>query len=114
MSNLYELIERLKKRPGMYLGKASIIRFKSFLDGYVGARNDFGFPLTQDEQKFNQFQEWIQERFKITSSHSWADIILFYSQDERDALKQFFELFEEFRNRETVLISQMNNKVVEG
>jgi hypothetical protein len=96
MTNIYQLIDRIKKRPGMYLGKPSIIRLKAFLDGYMGARQDLGFPLTEQEEKFNHFQEWIQTRFKITSSHSWADIILFYSADEKEALNQFFELFDQF------------------
>jgi hypothetical protein len=96
MTNIYQLIDRIKKRPGMYLGKPSIIRLKSFLDGYMGAREDLGFPLTEQEEKFNYFQEWIQTRFKITSSHSWADSILFYSADDKEALNQFFELFDQF------------------
>jgi hypothetical protein len=100
MTDIYELMDRIKSRPGMYLGKPHISRFKAFLDGYIGARNDLGFSLKEQEQTLNNFQQWIQKRFKITSSHSWADIILFYSLDERDALDKFFELFEKFKSDE--------------
>jgi hypothetical protein len=44
MITLYQLIDRIQKRPEMYLGKPSITRLKSFLDGYMGARQDLGFP----------------------------------------------------------------------
>jgi hypothetical protein len=100
MTDIYELMKRIKSRPGMYLGKPYITRFKAFLDGYIGARKDLGFPLPEQEETFNQFQQWIQSKYKITSSQSWADIILFYSVDESDALNKFFDLFEKFMNQE--------------
>ncbi|MFB2894124.1 hypothetical protein ACE1CI_14535 [Aerosakkonemataceae cyanobacterium BLCC-F50] len=104
---LYEMLQEIKKRPGMYLGKRSISRLRSFLDGYMGAREDLGLPRTEQEQEFNGFQEWIQERFSITSSHGWDSIILFYSADERDALEKFFVLFEKFCNGESPLPHQV-------
>ncbi|MBE9226237.1 hypothetical protein IQ264_12460 [Phormidium sp. LEGE 05292] len=100
---LYELLERIKQRPGMYLGKCSITRLRMLLDGYGMARMELGLPRTNQEQEFNGFQEWVQERFNITSSHGWDSIILFYSADERDALDKFFELFEKFQNGESPL-----------
>jgi hypothetical protein len=100
---LYEMLQRIKQRPGMFLGTCSITRFKSFLDGYMSARQDFGLPVTEQEKQFDQFQEWIQQRFDIKSSHAWDSIILFHSADERDALNNFFELFEKFGNGEKAL-----------
>ena len=67
MTDLYELIQRIKTRPEMYLGKPYITRFKAFLDGYIGARNDLGFALKEQEETLNKFQEWIQLKFKTTS-----------------------------------------------
>ena len=97
----YEMLQSIKQRPGMYLGKCSITRLHSFLIGYMGARQDLGLPVTEEENEFDKFQEWIQERFQIKSSHAWNDIILFYSADEKDALNKFFELFEKFKNGES-------------
>lgn len=115
MTDIYELIQRIRSRPSMYLGKPYITRFKAFLDGYIGARNDLGFALNEQEETLNKFQEWIQSRFKITSSHSWAEIILFYSGDERDALDKFFELFDKFLGIEGKLLSppSSQNKLLE-
>lgn len=86
---LYEMLDKIKRNPGIFLGKYSITRLRAFLDGYMSSREDLGLPPTQQEIKFNQFQDWIQTRFKITSSHGWDSIILFYSADERDALNNF-------------------------
>ena len=103
MTDIYELMQRIKTRPGMYLGKPYVTRLKAFLDGYIGARNDLGFPLKEQEETLNKFQQWIQSRFNITSSQSWADIILFYSVDESEALNKFFELFEKFQHEESTI-----------
>lgn len=100
MTDIYELMKRIKSRPGMYLGKPYITRLKAFLDGYIGARNDLGFPLKEQEETLNRFQQWIQSRYNIKSSQSWADIILFYSVDETDGLNKFFDLFDKFMNEE--------------
>ncbi|MFB2973041.1 hypothetical protein ACE1CD_29110 [Aerosakkonema sp. BLCC-F183] len=97
---LYNLLQRIKERPGMYLGRCSITRLSMLLMGYSIARGDLGLPTTEQEQEFEKFQEWIAKRYNITSSHGWDSIILFYSADERDALDNFFNLFEKFQNRE--------------
>jgi hypothetical protein len=96
MIDLYELIRNIEKRPAMYLGQPSITHLQSFLAGYFLARQQLGIPETPQEQQFAQFQAWVQQRFKIHSSQSWDKIILFFSQDEQTALKQFFVLFNEF------------------
>ena len=97
----YEMLESVKQRPGMYLGICSITRLRSFLDGYMGARQDLGLPVTKEESEFYKFQDWIQERFDIKSYYGWNDIILLNSADEKDALNKFFELFEKFKNGES-------------
>ena len=106
----YEMLQRIKQRPGMFLGQCSITRLRAFLDGYMGSRSDLGLPPTQQELEFNQFQEWVQTRFKISSSHGWDSIILFYSADERDALNNFFELFDQFCNSENSTKEEMNQE----
>jgi hypothetical protein len=95
----FDLLQRIKQRPGMYLGKCSITRLRAFLDGYGMARAELGFPDTEEQQQLDGFQEWIQERYQITSTHGWDSIILFFSVDEKDALDKFFKLLEEFLNQ---------------
>jgi hypothetical protein len=48
--------------------------------------------------KFNNFQNWLKEKFNLNTGQSWDNIILFYCEDERTALDRFFELYEEFIN----------------
>jgi hypothetical protein len=99
MNGFYDLLEKIKKRPSMYLGKRSISHLQVFLDAYTFARRELDISLTEQEREFEEFQEWVEQRFNQASTQSWARIILFYAEDERDALERFFELFEEFLQR---------------
>ena len=97
--DIYQLLENLKKRPSLYLGKRSISHLQVFLDGYTFARRQLGIPVSEQEREFEGFQIWIEQRFNQPDTQSWTRIILFYSEDERDALDKFFNLFEEFINQ---------------
>lgn len=50
-----EMLQRIKQRPGMFLGQCSITRLRSFIHGYTASRQDLGLPVTE-EIKFSQFQ----------------------------------------------------------
>lgn len=92
----YELIQKIKQRPALYLGKPSIEHLQVFLEGYLFARRQLNIKLTEQEQHFEGFQEWIENKFNQKETQSWTKIILFYSQDEQKALFRFFDLFDEF------------------
>lgn len=93
-----ELLGSVKKRPGMYLGSGSITKLDMLLRGCSLARREVGVPPTKPEREFAGFQKWVEEKYGIKTGQSWSKIILFYSVDEREALKKFFELFEEYLN----------------
>lgn len=96
MIGFYELLQKIKQRPSLYLGQRSLNHLQVFLDGYTFARRQLGVPLTEEEEEFESFQEWVEERFNQRDTQSWVKIILFYSEDESDALDRFFGLFEDF------------------
>ncbi|HBL12106.1 MAG TPA: hypothetical protein DD379_11995 [Cyanobacteria bacterium UBA11162] len=100
MNNFYDLLQKIKKRPSMYLGRHSIFSFLAFWCGYKIAQHQLGIHPTAQEQEFEEFLKWIRERYEVHTSQSWASIILFYSEDEKTALDRFFELFEEFLSQQ--------------
>ena len=95
----------------MYLGQHSIICLQAFLSGYSVAQYELGATLTPEDEDFEQFAEWIYTRFQIQTNQSWANIILFYAEDERLALDRFFELFEEFAARHQYLDANNGNGI---
>ncbi|MDY7005159.1 MAG: hypothetical protein SWX82_14775 [Cyanobacteriota bacterium] len=97
MLNFSDLLPEIKKRPTLYLSRYSIFDFQSFYYGYDLARNQLGLPRSEKDQQFEEFLLWLRERYKIETTQSWANLILFHSVDERDALERFFDLWEEFK-----------------
>ncbi|MFM5888348.1 MAG: hypothetical protein ACKPFD_14685 [Dolichospermum sp.] len=98
---LYDLLTKIKQRPGMYLGKVSITRLKMLLMGYSMSRGELGLQLTQQEKQFSQFQKWIQGKYQINSAEGWETIILSQVEDEKLAFDLFFQLWEQFKNQVT-------------
>jgi len=39
-TNLYDILEQIKKRPGMYFGNRSIFCLQSFIDGYFYVKQE--------------------------------------------------------------------------
>ncbi len=98
MTELYDLLNKIQQKPGMYIGCPSVSDLFMFLCGYQYAHQNMGNPITEQENEFHEFQPWLQKRFGVSTSASWARIILLYSGDEADGLKNFFDLLTEFRN----------------
>lgn len=112
MDNFYDVLQKIKKRPAMYLGRHSIFSLQAFVDGYYFARRELGVPLTQQEAEFQEFLQWLRQKFQVETGQLWASILLFHSADERSAVERFFSLFEEFVNREKV--REVDDKRVES
>jgi hypothetical protein len=109
MHDLYTLINKIQKAPSMYLGRASIICLQAFLSGYSIAQYQGSAAQSLQDKDFQEFPEWIRKKFNIQTSQSWANILLFYAEDEQKALDLFFKVFEEFRNRHGSVSSQVDS-----
>jgi hypothetical protein len=109
MTKFYELLDRIQKKPAMYIGSPSISNLFMFLCGYQHARDLLGTPVTEEEE-FAEFQPCLQKRFAVNTSASWAKIILFYSTDESHAFDSFFDLFAEFIKDKSSLDKVENHK----
>ncbi|CAM2005298.1 hypothetical protein [Acanthopleuribacter pedis] len=89
-----EILFKIERKPGFYLGRESISLMMAFFRGYLlGITNDKPKPI----ESIAGFQEYIAKRHSIKTSHSWADIILFMEgNDERRAFRSFYAYFYEF------------------
>lgn len=91
-----ELLAEIEKRPDMYISKRSIENLKVFLDGYTLAQYHYQIEISSDWELLGKFQEWVQNKYNIRLTQSWANILLFHSPDEFHALDLFFQDFKEF------------------
>ena len=92
MNSIENLVSKIQERPSMYLGRKTVSCLKAFLDGWYLRDPD----NVLDSDLMGRYQEWIEDRYNKKDTHSWDRILLFYSEDEYDALQLFFETFNEF------------------
>lgn len=94
MNDIVDLIDMIEKRPALYLSRCTISALKAFLDGWQ-IRDPKGI-INLDVLVY--FQHYIEDYYEI-SGHSWDKIILLFSQDESDALNNFFIRYNEIKNK---------------
>jgi hypothetical protein len=100
MSDLFEVLEKIQKSPGLYLGRPSVSDLFVFLTGYEFARSEQGIELTDAEEAFwDEFQPWLQNKLGIASVTSWAKLIMLSCHDEKTGFELFFRLLDEFNQR---------------
>ena len=93
MNDIVKRLFEIKEKPGAYIGRKSLTYLFFYILGYHDREYDIGKSVPR---LLPGFQEFIQERYKITSCHDWASIILFYSSSEEEAFDRFFELLDEY------------------
>lgn len=101
MDSIFGLLEKISQKPGLYLGSSSVTALRHFLVGYKFARQEMGITPTEMELDFYQdFQPWLQRYFHIQTVNAWDKILLFKYVDEETAFSNFFQLLDEFRQRD--------------
>lgn len=108
LNKLYEILEKIKKCPGLYIGHKSLNKLAGFISGYIVST----FELTGQWIPFSQFREYVEYRSGISDpSKHWSDIIskdktpeeafdlFFVYLDEFKELMNTPEVFEEMRNQ---------------
>jgi hypothetical protein len=95
MAPIPQLLDEMRGRLGMFLGSSSLPKLAAFLRGYEHAivTSDKSDPFLAD------FRDWIQQRLNDTS-RSWEDAIVSRSKGEADAVRQFWELLDEYRSEQ--------------
>lgn len=94
LDKLYHLVQKIKKKPEVFLGKKSLHLLRAYLDGYIDYHNE-------KNNEFNRFflpkfQDYVEQRYNISKSHSWVSLITFYSNSEEEAFDNFYLILDEF------------------
>jgi hypothetical protein len=93
MGTIFDVIEKIRKRPGLILGNQRADTLYAFLSGYAYARKD---SAPGDYEFLTDFNQWVHDRYEITSTQGWAKIIEFYSVSEAGELPLFWKLLDEY------------------
>ncbi|WP_375514201.1 hypothetical protein [uncultured Nostoc sp.] len=107
MSKLFEILQKIKSKPGMYIGRASVSDLFHFLVGFKTALRELEVKATEEEMDFYQeFQPWVQKKYHVSTSNSWAKIIMLHCGSEQEGFNSFYRLLDEFQNRDKSLEPQ--------
>ena len=100
--NIYEMLDRVRAKPGLYIGRVSLIRLAAFIRGYrMGIGQSEALKL--EMPPFWQFNDWAARKCGLPIySINWETLLLEQSNDE-DAFFQFFVLLDEFKIRIPIL-----------
>ena len=97
MVSIYDDLERVKLRPGMFLGGNSVTYLEKFLAGYQFAVKEERL-YTEENIPFAFFRDYVADKYKISSNTGWCRIILQEAAgSEERGLELFFELLEKFK-----------------
>ncbi|KYC40605.1 hypothetical protein WA1_26165 [Scytonema hofmannii PCC 7110] len=114
MSGVYEILAKIQAKPGLYIGRPSVSDLFMFLVGYECSRSELGIENTEYEEDFyGEFQPWLQKKLGITTVSSWAKMIMLYCHDERAGFEKFFNLLDEFKQRNQNLDANEVNNISE-
>lgn len=112
ITSIYELIDLIKVRPGMYIGDNKISTLYTFLGGYQFASMVHNIEDEKVFPPFWYFHDWVKEKFNwFESTAGWKNIILEENNfDEEKALMDFFRIIDEFRKLQPI---RMQRAVIE-
>jgi hypothetical protein len=98
-----ELLTRLRKKCGMYIGQPSIIRFAAFLLGYFYAfdvQNIEHEEYTEAGKRLYNFNKWLAIKYNIKDMLGWDSILLQVTENDKKAWELFWKEWDEFSSLE--------------
>ncbi|MDX2522488.1 hypothetical protein PV355_46665 [Streptomyces stelliscabiei] len=102
LTDLYDFLDEVRLRPGMWVRGRSLLHLESMLIGYTAALGIHGINEDCNLQAGSQgpFAQWLWNRLGMAypSSLGWAvEIERRAEQTDVPAVELFFELLDEFR-----------------
>jgi len=101
---MFDLLNRLRRRPAMYIGYNSPTHLQSFIHGFTFEKQ---LASTNELGELSRFNDWVAKKFNYYESTSgWANMIEDQREDKQEALHLFFELLDEYRKVQHKTISE--------
>lgn len=96
--DLFQLIDTVRRRPGMFVEDGSLVALDAFLRGFHFARVDAGVATDADRRFVEGFQPWLQRRHGSDAASTWVEPVRVLADGSgRAPLQRFFELVDDFR-----------------
>jgi hypothetical protein len=96
MNYFFDLLAKLRTKPGMFIGSPSVTRLAFFMRGWDYAMWQNGHT---EPCPMSGFRDWIQRRYHC-STMAWEELILRDSTNEQAAFDKFWHLWDEYSAEE--------------
>ncbi len=95
-SDLYQFLQVIRARPGLYVLDQSLQQLETMLHGYCSALDvhdvdEFGVGFNA------RFRRHLRHRFSWSTSAGWAAAIVEHSENQSDAFGHFYRLLDDFK-----------------
>lgn len=94
---MFEILGAIRHKPGMYLGRPSLLALRYWLVGYKMGRTHAGAMPFPDETEFDGFDGFVCDKYRWHDSGGWAAKIAYHYRDDATAFEEFFKLLDEYR-----------------
>ena len=96
-SALCQLLMKIRGRPGLYLGKSSLIALDHFIGGYSFKEYEIHGAAHSHIIDLQHFQEYTEGFYNLdTTTNSIFTIIAENTDSDEEAFHRFFELLDAF------------------
>ena len=96
---IYDVLEVVRVRPGMWIGNPSVTSLQVFLSGFRAGIDAAHASLEIETPPFREFHEWIASRLGMRmNGKGWATMLREAHRSEVAALEQFWLELDAFRS----------------
>ena len=93
----HPILESIRERPAMHLGRPSLIRLRAFVAGYMACEYDNRL-VPYKESETAEFCEWLGKRRKMPASLGYVGMLLaVHDGDDAAAYHDFWSCLDEYR-----------------
>ncbi|RKZ50722.1 MAG: hypothetical protein DRR16_27500 [Candidatus Parabeggiatoa sp. nov. 3] len=110
IKDLGDLLQFIKKRPGMYINPISLNQLQHFISGYQSALQIHNIEELKPFDSSVIFHDWVALRTHYSESTSgWVNMILAQTdQNEEEALELFFKYLSEYETRKERILYELS------
>lgn len=94
--DIYDWLDRIERRPGMYLPEATMSRLASWLDGYDTALLTNSVD-EEESPRFAGFVSFAAAALDVATTHGIEDVVRGNAETDEEAFLLFFELLHRYR-----------------
>ena len=93
---LYEVLEKIRIRHGLFIGNKSIEKLAMFINGFECASMTYESDKAKSTFNF-KFQTYIELKLEKYDSKHWSQLLL-DGRTEDEAFEMFYKCFDEFKS----------------